>query len=217
MFNALFQGDTNPGKYIKKIEPTYHEYYDPYVESGRRANATLEEQFNKLLSDPAALYKHFAQGFEESPGYEFGMKNALRGSDQAAAAGGYLGTPGHEEQSARLAQDLSSDEFNKFMQQILGLYGQGLQGESGINERGYGASTGLAGNLSSLYGSQAENAANNANAKDKAWSTLIASILGGAAGGAGAIPGVAGGAGGAAFGASAGMGNKFGANTDWRS
>jgi len=47
-------------------------------------------------NDPDGLYSKLGQGYKESPGYQFKLKQAMMAGDNAAAAGGMAGTPQHQ-------------------------------------------------------------------------------------------------------------------------
>lgn len=165
-------------KSLSKVEPMLHQYYDPYVEYGQRAMPTLEQQYAALLGDPGALYAQLGAGYQQSPGYQFAMDEAMRGASTAAGAGGMLGTPSHQYQSADLAQQLANRDYQNYMANMLDLYGRGLSGTEGQLQTGYGATGQLASGLGGLYGSQANLGAAQAASQNQ----MLGSILGGLTG-----------------------------------
>lgn len=171
------------GQQIGKIEPMLHQYYDPYVEYGQRAMPTLEEQYAQLLGDPGGMYASMGQGFQESPGYQFSMDQAMNAGNQAMGAGGMLGTPAHQQQNMGYAQGLANQDYQNYMNQMMNMYGKGLSGTEGQLSQGYQASTGMSDNLSGLYGTQANLGMSQAAARNE----MIASLLGAAGGAIGAM------------------------------
>ena len=121
----------------------------------------------------------------------------MNASNQAASAGGMLGTPSHTQQSMGVAQGLASQDYWNYYNQNASLYNQGLTGTQGQFDTGFNATNQKQGAMGNLYGSQA----NLAMAQGKSEQDMMASLLGAALGGTagylkggwpGAIGGVAG-------------------------
>lgn len=178
---------TEANNYLDRIPGTVAPYYNPYITQGQTANQNLMEQFQKLLSNPGALYSELGKGFKESPAYQFKLREALGAGTNAAAAGGMAGSLAHREAANKTAYDISDQEFENYINHVLGLYGTGLQGEQGLGEQGFKASLGLGDILGSNLAQQGNysyqgQAAENAN-KANFWNNLIsgAATIGGTA------------------------------------
>jgi hypothetical protein len=147
----LYAMGNNPANaamgYAEELPGLVTPYYQPYIDTGLRSLSTLEKQFNQLISDPYAVYAMLGENFEESPGYQWQYDNAMNASNNANAAGGMLGTPSHQQQSAELATGLASQDWWNFMNAMTGLFGTGLGGLTDLNQMGYTASDTLAGLL----------------------------------------------------------------------
>jgi hypothetical protein len=169
--------------YLDQNPDIYRQYYDPYVQAGQNAMPTLEEQYQMLLSNPDALYSMLGRGYEQSPGYQFQLDQGLNAGNQAMAAGGMLGTPAHQQQNMGYAQGLANQDYNNYMSQMLGMYGQGLAGTQGMFDTGYNASTGLAGNLAGNNLSKANLQYSGQANQNQAISGLLGSIGGAIFGG----------------------------------
>lgn len=159
--------------YSSQVPGTVTPYYQPYIDTGLRSQGTLENQFNQLVNNPGAKYNEMGAGFEQSPGYEWQYNNAMNASNNANAAGGMLGSPAHQQQSATLAQGLASQDWWNYMDNLMGLYGQGLSGLSGLNQMGYNASDSLAGLLAQNLMNQAGLAATSAQQQNSSMGGLI--------------------------------------------
>lgn len=152
-------GGSNPAdaasKYLNQIPGTLKPYYDPYINSGKEAMGTLMPQYQSLINDPTGLMNAIGQNYQQSPGYQYNVDQATSGANQAAAAGGMVGSPAEQEELAKRISGISSQDYNNYLQTALGQYGMGMQGMQGINQMGYNASTGLGDNLASALMSQA--------------------------------------------------------------
>jgi hypothetical protein len=141
--------------YLNNIPGTMKPYYDPYINAGRGALNDVEGQYGRLTSDPGGRLNEIGQGYHESPGFKFALQQALQGGNHAAAAGGMAGSPMHEQQNMQMATNLGNQDYNNWMRNALGMYSQGLQGQQGIAQMGYGASNELAQSLANNMMSQA--------------------------------------------------------------
>lgn len=117
-------------------------YYSPYMEAGKGAMSDLQNQYKNLLSGDTQ--NQLGANYKESPGYQFKLKQAMQQQGNAAARGGYLGTPMDQQNAAEVGNGLASDDYNQYIQNQMGLYGQGLQGEQGLNQMGYDANKSMA-------------------------------------------------------------------------
>lgn len=193
----LFGRYNNPAdaanKYISQIPGQTQQYYSPYMQAGQGALSDLQNQNKDLLS--GNVLNRLGEGYKESPGYKFKLQQALQAGSNAAAAGGVLGTPMHQQGSMQLANDIASQDYNDYLKNQIGLYGLGYGGEQGINEQGFNANRGMADTLGNVlsqqgtYGFMGQQGANQRKAQGMSdlfsgLGTTGASIFGGPAAGA---------------------------------
>lgn len=179
--------------YLDKIPGTISPYYNPYIGAGQSAMGNLQSQYGTMINDPASINAKLGAGYQQSPGYQFKLHQALMAGDNAAAAGGMAGSPMHQQNNMSVANGIASQDFNDYMHRVLGLYGQGIEGEQGMNAMGYNASNELGQSVGNAYLSQANMAAQGANSqnqynqeKAKADSQMWGTVIGLAGGAAGA-------------------------------
>lgn len=164
---------TNPADkampYMQQIPGTITPYYQPYVDAGTNSLATLMGQYQSLISDPGAVMNKMGAGFEESPGYQFQYNQGMNAANSAAASGGMLGTPEHQQNASDMSSNLANQDYYNYLSHVLGLYSQGMSGEEGTMKLGYGAgnelASSLAGNLQNEAG-MAYAGQNNQNMAD---------------------------------------------------
>lgn len=171
--------------YLEQIPGTIKPYYNPYINAGQGALTNLQQQYQSLLRNPGSFLSSLMKGYQQSPGYQFNMNQAMNASNNAAGAGGMLGTPAHQQQSATLASNLASQDYNNYLSQILQMYFGGLHGEEGLNQMGYGASNELANSLGNNLMNQGNLAfqgqANQNQSQADFWNSLLGAV--GAVGG----------------------------------
>jgi hypothetical protein len=197
---------TNPADvampYLNDLPGMVKPIYDPYMDAGKQSLNTIMGQYGNLVNDPNKVMTMLGQGYKESPGYQFQMREAMNAANNAAAAGGGIGGTQHQNQSATIASNLANKDFMDYLSGMMGLYGQGLEGYGGINQLGYTASNEYGNTLGNNQMNKANMAylgqsnknqfnANQANANSNLFSqllgagtSLVGSYLGGPLGGA---------------------------------
>lgn len=188
--SSLFGGGkSNPANaampYLNKIPGVGEKYYNPYIEQGQQAGGMLSEQFQKLMSDPTGFINQLQSQYKPSEGYQFKRGELEKGLGAAAAAGGLAGTPYHQQEYGQMADKLLSEDMQQYLQNALGVYGTGLQGEQDFYNKGFQASGSLAdmlaGNLNQQGGLAFQGSAFNKQQQNQLIQALM-QALGGAGG-----------------------------------
>ncbi len=188
---GIFSGGTDPSKaampYYQQIPDILKKYMQPYIDSGTAASGDLSKQYEELRNDPGSLMARLGKGYTASPGYEFEKTQGLQGINNAAAAGGMLGTAGHQQEAGELETNLANKDYSDYLKQALGLWGQGITGEEGIADKGFESSSGMSKALSDMLeseGNLAYTGQQSRNDARTAWIKALMGGLGGAVGGA---------------------------------
>lgn len=179
-------------EYLKQIPGMVKPYYEPYINAGKGTLDDLLKQYSGLMENPGSILSQLGKGYTQSPGYEFSRNQGLQGINNAAAAGGMLGTAGHQQQAGELSTNLANQDFQQYLSKALGLWGTGLQGKEHINDMGFDASTGIAGILGQNQMSRGNFAYEGQAGRNKFWSDLIGQGIGAAYGNPGAAAGKSG-------------------------
>jgi hypothetical protein len=199
----LFGGGANPmdsaNQYLNQIPGIAHQGYDPYVNAGLDASGKTKSAYEGLMNDPTELINKIMGQYKESEGYGFAKDKLLKEMSNASAAGGVAGTPMDQMNQAEGVQGLLSKDMQQFLQNALGRYDTGLQGEEGIAGRGFDASgkltDALGGALNQQGGLAFQNAQQNNKNKNGLWSMFGKALGAGAGGLLGGVPGASIGAG----------------------
>jgi hypothetical protein len=141
--------------YLNQIPGTLGTYLNSYILQGQQTSPQLQQMYSQLMGNPGQQYNQLGAGYKESPGYQFKLQQALGAAGNAAAAGGTLGTPMHQQNSMQIANDIASQDYESYLNHILDLYKVGLGGNENLATRGYDASSRLAENLGSNLSQQA--------------------------------------------------------------
>lgn len=145
----------NPGdagnQYVNQIPGVITPYYQPYIDAGNQALGTLQGQNQQLLGNLPGLQSQYSQdmtnpgqtlsqigaGYTQSPGYQWQLDQGEAAITNAAAAGGYLGTPQQQQYAGTLATNLANQDYNDYMKSALDVYNTGLHGSQGLYDTGY--------------------------------------------------------------------------------
>lgn len=157
---GLFQPPPNPADnampYLDQIAGMLPQYFQPWINAGQQALPTLQQQYEQLLNNPGAMVNNIGADFQQSPGYQFQTQQALNAANRAAAAGGTLGTPMHQQNAATVVNGLANQDYYNWLNRAMGMYGMGVQGQGNLANMGYGASSALGENLANALQSQAQ-------------------------------------------------------------
>lgn len=187
MVMSLFNSpSSSANNYLKKIPNTVKPYYDPYIEAGNRQLPMLEDEYASLIGGPGDKLNEIGGGYQQSPGFDFALKQALGASGNAAAAGGMAGSPQHEYQNMDIATGMANQDYDQWMKQALGLYDTGLSGSQGLYNTGVNSADTLArilaGNLETQAGNAYAGTANRNSSIDGLIGAGISAAMGGMGG-----------------------------------
>lgn len=201
--------------YLQQQPAVYKEHLSPYAETGQQAFGTSHDIYSKMASDPSAYYADIRSKYTPQRGYEdYANTPAYKALSANAAAGGYAGTEGDNYAHAKLMKELESEDWEKYLNHILGIGGTGLSGLTHIGDTGFNADSSLAQLLGGNLGSQAGLAYQSEAQKNAHKNSLIQSLIqaAGAVGG-GVLGGPIGGVIGNKLGGYLGGGNKGSINS----
>ncbi len=145
----LFGGDSkspmdSANQYLDKIPGVGHEGYDDYINQGKDASGKTKGQYEDLINDPQGFINKLMEQYKESDAYKYQSEKLGKSLSNTAASGGVAGTPLDQMNQGEELQKLLSADQQQFLQNALGRYDKGLEGEEGIAGRGFDASKGLA-------------------------------------------------------------------------
>lgn len=230
IFGDLFGGGQEQAykdeeKALSQVPAIYHQYMDPYINAGLGAINPYTDALHNLLSNPdqfiGGLQSQAEASYKPSQAYQNQVNAATAAANQAAAAGGMLGTPSEQEHIANTIGNLAMNDqqsyVNNRLRNDLGAFQQGLSGYGGLVSMGNTDSSQMADNLANVKGQMGKAKAG----EDMAHASMLGNILGtvgsfipglgGMAKGIGGVVGhLFGGSSGGEFGDQAGMQSAIG-------
>jgi hypothetical protein len=207
---GMMGGSNNPyddaSKYYNQIPGAMSPYYSPYINAGHGAlnqlqgqygnmmgnYQGLQGQYNQLMNDPNGMMNKIGQGYQKSPGFDFQMGQGMNAANNAAATGGMLGSPQHQQQAATMSEGLANQDYYNYMNHALGMYNTGLQGNQGmfnqglagmqgLNQMGYNASNEYGMDIGNSLMNQGNMAYSGAAAQNQARGSQWGDVFGGLA------------------------------------
>lgn len=177
-------GNTNPADagmpYLNQIQGAISPYYTPYFQAGANALPGLQNQYNNLLSNPGGMVNNIGKSYQQSPGFQFAMQQALQGANHAAAAGGMAGSPQHEQQNMGIATGLANQDYYNWLQQATGMYNQGLSGQQGLAGMGANAGNNMAQQIAQQLAAQSSLAYSGQANQNQMTGSMMGDLFGGA-------------------------------------
>jgi hypothetical protein len=176
----MYQNPADAGKkYTDQIAGTITPYYQPYIDAGQTAMNTLMPQLQGLISDPAGMMNQMGSSFQQSPGYQYNVEQQTNAANQAAAAGGMVGSPSEQQALAGDISGIANQDYYNYLNHVLKMFSGGMQGMQGINQMGYGASNELAQSLANALMTQSKMAMAGAAGQNQATGGLIGGVTSG--------------------------------------
>lgn len=162
--------------YDQAIGQTRREYR-PYQEWGQAFGDPLSEQYSAMMSDPAAFLAQLMEGYTQSDAYKMKLDEATKAAGATAAAGGYRGTPQDIQTQGRIAAMLQDEDMQKWLDNVFGIQGKGIQGAQHFYDTGYDATRNKTSDVSNLLQSQASLAYNKQREKQQRDQDILKALI----------------------------------------
>lgn len=181
---GIFQTPPNPADagmgYLNQATQQLPGYFQPYMNAGQSFLPQLQSQYGQLMSNPGGALNRMGANFQQSPGYQWDVNQALGAANRAAAAGGMLGSPQEQQNIAGTVNQMANQDYYNWMNHAMSMYNTGLQGAQNMYGIGYDASKNLGEDLANIYQSQAQlGYAGQAN-QNQASQGMLGNVLGAA-------------------------------------
>jgi hypothetical protein len=141
--------------YLDQIPGMEKGYFDPYISRGNAAYDSMNPILEAMMKDPSAFLENIMKDYKTSKGFQLKNDQMLKAAGNSAAAGGMRGSINDIGNEARITDMLMGDDMQQWLKNVLGIQGEGLQGEGHFYDMGYDASKFLAGDLSNILGTEA--------------------------------------------------------------
>ncbi len=134
ILNGLFGNGGEPyDKASKELGDFWNRatgFQRPYQEAGQNAIPQFQEWLQGQ-KDPSGFINNLMGGYQESPYAKFQQQQSIRAAQNMGSASGLTGSTPLMQFSQQNARDISSQDMNQWLQNVLGIntqYGAGLAG-----------------------------------------------------------------------------------------
>lgn len=135
MFGGLFGNSGKPyresGKVLEDYLSRARDAQNPFLEMGTKAIPKYQKWLNGM-KDPSGFINGLMDNYGESPWAKYQQEQALRASGNAGSSTGMGGSTPMSQFNQQNARDISSQDMNSWLQNVLGIntqYGAGLNNE----------------------------------------------------------------------------------------
>jgi hypothetical protein len=173
----------SPGKPYDKASQQYNQWTDnaartnaPFYNAGAGAIPAYQ-QWLQGQQNPSQFINNLMGGYSESPWAHNQQQQSMNAGMNLGSASGLTGSSALAQQLQQNASNISSEDMNKWLQNVLGINTQYGEGQKNLMGMGQNA----ANNLSTMYGNAAnfnsENAYNKQATKDNnIWNTIASGL-----------------------------------------
>lgn len=132
------------GKEYKKYEGQAEEFQNPFYNAGKEALPNYQNWLTGM-QDPSGFINNLMGKYQESPWAKFEMQQGQNAANNAASASGLVGSTPFMQASQDYAKNISSQDMQTWLQNVLGINSMYGAGEEGLVGRGQNAANALSG------------------------------------------------------------------------
>lgn len=148
----------------------------PYLNAGQSAIPNYQNWLQSQ-SNPSEFINNLMGQYQESPYAKYLQQQSMRAGQNAASASGLMGSTPFMQQMQENARNISSQDMNQWLQNVLGINTQYGQGQQNLMTGGQAAANSLTG----LYNQMGQNMGEAAYGKEGGnqqdfWNTLGGSL-----------------------------------------
>lgn len=155
MGSAFFNNPADAAMpYYQQAQSQLPQYYMPWMQGGMNAMNQLSPLLSQMTQNPGGMVNQIGSNYQQSPGFQFALNQALKASNQSANAGGMAGSPMTQQQNMGIATGMANQDYYNYLNNAENMFGQGVGGLQNMMGMGANASMGLGQNLASLLESQ---------------------------------------------------------------
>lgn len=148
--------------------------YNPFYEEGQKGMGKYEDWLGSM-ENPWEFINNAMGKYQESPYAKYLQDYAQKAGTNAASASGLTGSTPFAQQMQQNAANISSQDMQNWLNQVLGINSQYGKGWGDIMNQGFNAAQGMA----NVFGQRAGDEAKMAYGKEAAGQSRTGNIVGG--------------------------------------
>jgi hypothetical protein len=118
------------------------EYQNPFYNAGKQGLNDYQDWTN-TMKDPSGFVNSLMNNYQQSPYAKFQMQQGQNAANNAASASGLMGSTPYMQASQDYARDITSQDQNQWLQNVLGVNKQYGEGKGNLMTGGQNAANSL--------------------------------------------------------------------------
>lgn len=178
LFSGLFM---DAGAPYEAAKGPYNEYMgkaqtaqNPFYQAGTNAIPNFQNWLSGM-QNPSEFINHLMSQYQQSPWAKYQQDQAMRAGTNAASASGLIGSTPFAQQLQQNASNISSQDQNQWLQNVLGINTQYGAGQQNLMTQGANSANAL----SNLFSRQGEGLGNLAYGQQMGENQNIGNIIAG--------------------------------------
>ena len=152
------------------------EAQDPYLKAGQGAIGDYQ-QWLQGQKDPSGFINNLMGQYQQSPYAKYMQQQSMRAGQNAASAGGLMGSTPFAQQMQQNAGNIASGDMQNWLKNVLGINTQYGQGEQNLMQGGQNAANALTGMYGNMGQQMGEAAYGRRAGQNQDWSNMIGAGL----------------------------------------
>lgn len=117
--------------FIQKAMNETNQAVQPYAQFANKGSA-ISQQYDQMMNDPVANLQNIRNQYQQTPGHKKALEDSIRMANNAAVAGGMLGSPLHQDNVMESAAAVNDKYERQWVDRILNRQQFGTQGNQGL-------------------------------------------------------------------------------------
>lgn len=162
-------------KELSRYFPQQQGYLNPFLQAGQGAIPNFQNWL-KTMQNPSGFINNLMGGYQESPFAHFQQDQAMRSAQNMGSASGLTGSTPLTQFAQQNARDISSQDMNQWLQNVLGVNSQYGAGQMGLMGQGMQAGNAMSQMLGDYARNQAMLRYGQGAANQGRWGNIIGGI-----------------------------------------
>lgn len=144
--------DDQASQDLSQIPSQIQPVYQPYMTAGNQSLTALSNQiasllgggqqlqgaYGSMISNPGGYVNSIGQNYQQSPGYQYQVDQGEQAVGNAAASGGYVGSPQEQQYMANTTEGIANQDFNNYLDHTMKILQMGINGGQSMYNTGFG-------------------------------------------------------------------------------
>lgn len=158
IFSGLFGNASAPyesaSNELNKYIPQAQQYQQPFYEAGTQGLGNFQSWLSNM-QNPSGFINNLMNQYQESPSAKYQQQQGIRTAQNLGSATGLTGSTPLQLQAQQNAQNISSQDMNQWLQNVLGINTQYGAGNQALMGQGANSANSLTNLLTQLASAQA--------------------------------------------------------------